>query len=217
VLFFGDTAGNENPKVADAFVDGIDDGLAAGTDIVILGVEIGDPAQGLLRRRDVVALGAEADDRRADIAQVDALAGTGHDFSRGQFVADKQLINDPLDFLAVEIDVATPPFFKFEEALGAIIDVRPDVVILAPQRVGRVEVFKVLDQIGASKLAVIQVAGQRRHPAAAGQSAGVTHRVLAFDAGPIGQRRAGHNHRAAQARAASPPASSPPSPPGNCR
>ena len=76
MLFFGDTAGNENPKVANAFVDGIDNGLAAGTDIVILGVEIGDPAQGLLRRRDVVALGAEADDRRADIAQVDALAGT---------------------------------------------------------------------------------------------------------------------------------------------
>ena len=33
---------------------------------------VDDPVQRLLRRRDVVALGAEADDRRADVAQVDA-------------------------------------------------------------------------------------------------------------------------------------------------
>jgi hypothetical protein len=144
----------KDPKVADAFVDGIDNGLAAGTDIVILGVEIGDPAQGLLRRRDVVALGAEADDRRADVAQVDALAGAGDDFAGGQFVADKQLINDPLDFLAVEIDVATPPFFELEEALGASIDIRPDVVVLAPQVLAGLRFSKFLTRLARRKLAV---------------------------------------------------------------
>ena len=72
VLLLGDAARDEDAEMADALVDGVDDGLAAGADVVVLAVEIDDPAQRLLRRGDVVALGAEADDRRADVAQVDA-------------------------------------------------------------------------------------------------------------------------------------------------
>ena len=159
MFLLGDASRNKDAEVADAFVDGVDDGLAAGADIVVLGVEIGDPAQGLLRRRDVVALRAEADDRRTDVAQVDALAVAGQDVAGGQLVADEQLVDDPLDFLGIEIDVAAPPFFEFEEAFGAFIDIRPDVVIFAPQRVGRVEVLEVLDQMAAIEFAVAEVAG----------------------------------------------------------
>ena len=60
--------------MADRLVDGVDDGLAVRPDVVDALVEIEDPAQRLLRRRDVVGLRAEDDDRRADVAQVHARA-----------------------------------------------------------------------------------------------------------------------------------------------
>ena len=53
-------------------------------------VQVDDPVQRLLRRGDVVAPGAEHDDRRADVAQVDAHAVGGADLAGGQLVADEQ-------------------------------------------------------------------------------------------------------------------------------
>lgn len=132
--------------MARALMHRIDDGLAAGADIVVLGIQVDDPAQRLLRRGDVVALGAEADDRRANVAQVDPLAGTRDDLRRGESVADKQLIDDPLNLLGIEVDVATPPFLELKKALGTGIDRLPDVVVLAPVRISWVEVLEVLDQ-----------------------------------------------------------------------
>jgi hypothetical protein len=74
----------------------------------------------LLRRGDVVALGAETDDRRTDVAQVDAHPVAGDDFGGGQPVANEQLIDDPLHFLGVEVDVAPPPFLEFQEARPSV-------------------------------------------------------------------------------------------------
>jgi hypothetical protein len=48
--------------MADILVDGIDDGLAPGADIIDAVVEIEDPVERLLRRGDVVAMRAEYDD-----------------------------------------------------------------------------------------------------------------------------------------------------------
>ena len=132
VLLLGHAAGDEDAEMADAVVDGVDDGLAAGAEVVVLLVQVDDPAQRLLRRGDVVALGAEADDRRADVAQVDPLAVAGDDLGGGQPVADEQLVDDPLDFLGVEVDVAAPPFLELEEARPLGVDLRPEVVVLGP-------------------------------------------------------------------------------------
>ena len=52
----------------------VDDRLSVRADIVDAVVKVEDPAERLLRRRDVVALRAEDDDRRADVAQVHARA-----------------------------------------------------------------------------------------------------------------------------------------------
>ena len=54
--------------------------------------------------------------------------------------------------------------------------------------------------MAAVELAAAEVAGERGQPAAAGQAAGVAHRVLALDAGPVGQRRAGDDDRPEQLR-----------------
>ena len=198
MLLLGDATRDEDAEVAHGFMHGIDDGLAAGADVVILLVKVADPAERLLRRRDVVALGAEADDRRTDVAQVDPFTGRGDDLAGGETVADEQVVDDPLDLLAVEIDVAAPPLLELEIALGPGVDRRPDVVLLAPQRIGRVQVLEVLDQVPAVELAVGEVTGHHGHPAAAGETAGVAHRILAFHAGPVGQRRPGDDDRAAQ-------------------
>ena len=71
VLLARDAAGDEDAEMTDGLVDRVDDRLAVGADLVDVVVEIENPAERLLRRRDVVALRAEHDDRRADVAQVD--------------------------------------------------------------------------------------------------------------------------------------------------
>ena len=71
VLLFCHASGYEDAQVAHGLVDGVDDGLAVGSDLLDALIEIENPSERLLRRRDVVALRAEHHDRRADVAQVD--------------------------------------------------------------------------------------------------------------------------------------------------
>jgi len=56
VLFLGNPAGDEYSEMPDRFVNGVDDGLAVGPDLVDVAVEIENPVERLLRRRDVVTL-----------------------------------------------------------------------------------------------------------------------------------------------------------------
>src|SRR5262249_40264183 len=51
--------GDEDAQMADALMQGINDGLTGGADVFSLLIEIEDPAQSLLRRGDVIAMGAE--------------------------------------------------------------------------------------------------------------------------------------------------------------
>ena len=122
MLLLGDTAGHENAEMTDAFMNRIDDGLPIGPDLIYVGIAIEDPVQRLLRRGDIVALGAEHHDRRPDIAQVYLLAVGHFDLAGGEIVADEELIDDELDLLGVQIDVPAPPAFEFEVSLGLGID-----------------------------------------------------------------------------------------------
>jgi hypothetical protein len=56
VLLFGNTTGNEDPEMADRFMNGVDDGLSAGPDVVNVFIQVENPIECLLRRGDVVAL-----------------------------------------------------------------------------------------------------------------------------------------------------------------
>lgn len=58
---------------------------------------------------DIVGFRAEADNRRANVAQVDPHAFAGGDLGRCQPITDEQLIGDPLHLLGVQVDMATPP------------------------------------------------------------------------------------------------------------
>ena len=184
--------------MADQFVNAVDDGLAVGADVVDAAVEVENPAQRLLRWRDVVALGAEADDRRGDVAQVDPDPVAGHDLGRGELVADEQVVDDPLHLLGIEEDVAAPPFLEAEIARALGVDLGVELVLLAPKGVGRVHVLEILDQGRAVEDAMAQIARECRQPAATIEPTRIAHRVLAVHAGPIGQRRTRDDHRAEQ-------------------
>ena len=203
MLLLRHLAGDEDAEVADVLVQQPDDHLAARLDFFGGAVDVGDPVECLLRRRDVVAHRREQDDRRLDVAQVEGLAaralGAGP-----ELVADEQVAGDPLDLLAVHQVEAAPPALELEEARRLGVDVREQVVVLVPERVGRIEVLEVLDQIGAVEDAVAHVGRERRQPGAAQHAARVAHRVVAGAflerAAPVRHRRAVDHDRAGVVR-----------------
>ena len=81
-------------------------------------------------------------------------------------------------------------FSNFEEALRPGVDVGIDLVLLAPQPIGRVQDVEVQDQPGAVELPVAEVAGHCGEPATAEQAAGIAHRVLPVHALPVRHRGA---------------------------
>ena len=121
-----------------------------------------------------------------------------------QLVADEQVARDPFDLFAVHEEEAAPPALEFEEPRRLGVDVRVQVVVLVPERVGRVQVLEVLDQIGAVEDAGAQIGGERGEPGAAQRAAGVAHRVVAFAFGPraapVRHRRAVDHDRAGVVR-----------------
>src|SRR5208283_604645 len=109
IFLRSDLARNENPQVPDAVVQRVDDRLTVGDDLVDTVVEVENPVQGLLWGGDVVAPGAEDDDRRLDVSEINPDAVRCADLPGRQSVADKQIVDDPLHFTGVEQDRAAPP------------------------------------------------------------------------------------------------------------
>ena len=184
MLLLRDLAGYEDAEVADVLVHQPDDHLPARLDLLGAAIHIGDPVERLLRRRDVVAYRGEQNDRHLDLPQVESAARPGVHAARPDLVADEEILRDPLDLLAVHQEVAAPPALELEEARRLGVDVGEQVVILVPERVGRVQVLEVLHQRGAVELARADIGGERREPRAAQQPAGVAHRIVAFAFAP---------------------------------
>ena len=183
------------PRCPIAVMQRVDDRLPVGDDLAHIVVEVEDPVQRLLRRGDVVAPGAEADDRRLDVAQIDAHAFGRANLAGRELVADEQVVGDPLHLARVQQHRAAPPGFEFEEALGLRIDLGIDVIGLGPKGVGGIERLEIADEARAVENPCAHVAGERGQPRAAERAAEVAHRVLAANPGPIGERRSGqHDH-----------------------
>src|SRR5207245_9737755 len=119
---------HENPEVPDAFVQAVDDRLLGGPDLVDAAVDIGDPIERLLRRRDVVAPGREYDDRLADVAEVDAVfAVRGLDLAGAQLVADEEVLGNPRHLLLGHEEMAAPPLLERDKPLALGTDHRAAV------------------------------------------------------------------------------------------
>src|SRR5215471_3921845 len=122
MLLGRDLAGDEDAEMANALVQAVDNGLAGGDDLVLMVVEVENPAQSLLRRRDVIAPGAEYDDRRFDISQVDTKSPGAAQLARSELAADKELIGDRLHFLGIQQHRTAPPFLEFEKPRSFCVD-----------------------------------------------------------------------------------------------
>ena len=125
----------------------IDDRSAGGADIVDVPIEIEDPAERLRRRTDVVLRRGEHDDRRGDAAKIKDRAIARLELIAGQLVADEEVVDQELQFVAVQLDEVAPPFLELEVALRIGVDVGIDLVLLAPQPIRRVQNVEVQDQI----------------------------------------------------------------------
>src|SRR5215813_13219550 len=132
--------------MADAFMHSVDNGLSIRADLIDVLVEIENPIKRLRRRRNVVALGAKYDDRRPDVAKVQSRALARLDPPGCEIVPDEQLVDDELDFLGIEVDVAAPPAFEPQIAGSFRVNLAVKVVLLGPERVGWIEVLEILHQ-----------------------------------------------------------------------
>ena len=112
MLLAGNARRNEDSQVTDGFVNCVDDRLPVRADLVHVVVEIKYPPKRLLRRRDVVPLRAEHDDRRLNVAQVDRGAVGCFDAAGREVVPNEKFINDELDLFRVQVDMTSPPPFE---------------------------------------------------------------------------------------------------------
>ena len=118
-----DLARHEDAEVANALVQAVDDRLTGRDNLVLVVVEVEDPAQRLLWRRNVVTPRTEHDDRRLDVAQVDSHAVRAAQLAGGELVADEQLVSDRLHFLGIQQHRAAVPFLEFEKPRRLGIDI----------------------------------------------------------------------------------------------
>ena len=112
-------------------------------DLLHVAVEVGDPAQRLLRRRDVVAGAGEDDDRGSGCCAGRSWRRAPARSRPGEAVADEQVLDDPADLVAVHQEEAAPPALELEEALGLRVDVRAEVVVLAEPGVAGLQALEV--------------------------------------------------------------------------
>lgn len=180
VFLLRDLAAHEDAEMPDALVHQSDDHLPACLDLVGAAVDIRDPVEGLLRRRDVVAHRSEENDRRFDRAQIERCARRAAHFARPQLVADEKIARDPFDLFAVHQVIAAPPALEVEKARRFGVDLVEQRVVLVPETVRRIQVLEVLDEIRAVELAVAEIGRQRGEPRPAEHAARVAHRVVAL-------------------------------------
>jgi hypothetical protein len=167
VLLQGHLAGDEDAQVPDVLVHQVDDGLAEAPDLALVAVDVGDPAQRLAGRGDVVARGGEDDDGRAHRAHVEGGAARGADLAAGEAVADEQVLDDPADLVAVHQEEAAPPALELEEALRLAVRGLVEVPVLAEPGVARRQRLEVHHQVGAVEAPRAEVRHQRRRPGSA--------------------------------------------------
>jgi hypothetical protein len=195
VLGLGDLCRNENAEMADAVMERVDDDVPVCREFGHRGIEVGDPAQGLLRRRDVVAMGCEDDDRRLDPGQIDRRAVVEERLAAGELVADEQVLDDPADLGGVHEIESRPPALEIEKARRLAVDLGEQIEILAEPGLAGIELLEIEHQVGAVEPAAAEIGCEHRRQRSAGDAAEVAQGIAASRARPIGERRSGDHHR----------------------
>src|SRR5215471_18357416 len=117
----------------------VDYALAGVLEIGGVPVDGGNPAQRLMRRRNVVAIGGEDHQWIANTAKIDRAVVAEPNFALLELVADEQVLQDGDHLVAAEPVIAAPPAFELEKSLALGVDAGEEIGILLPNGFGRVE------------------------------------------------------------------------------
>src|SRR6266568_938506 len=118
-----DACGHEEAEMSHMRIYEVDDALARPLQIVRVGVNGGNPAERLMRRRDVVAIGGENDERIMNAAQIDHAVRTDPQPSLFERVSDEQVVDDREHLFATEEIKSVPPPLKIEKSLPLFVHV----------------------------------------------------------------------------------------------
>lgn len=148
-----------------------------------------EPAERLVGRCDVVAVGAKDHQRCANAAEIRAAVAIDHDLAALQVITYEKIACDRQHFLAGKLVEAIPPTLELQEAIALSLRLREERVVflehaLGPQR------LEVLDQPGTVESPGAEVRRPVRRPDAAREPTEQPHGVDASLACPVRQRRA---------------------------
>ena len=117
MLEAGDAGRDEDAEMADMRVGQVDDPLPGLLRSSVLCVDGRDPAERLVRRRDVVAVGGKDHERVADARRSTVQSSQMRSCALLELVADEQVLDDRDDLLAAQEVEAVPPALELEKAL----------------------------------------------------------------------------------------------------
>src|SRR5689334_20916192 len=109
--------------MADILMQQPNDNLATGLYFVGAAVDVANPVECLLWRRNVVSHRRKQNDGRFDVAQVEGFSALCPGFTRPQLVADEQVLCNPLDFFTVHQEKPAPPALELQKAWRLGIDI----------------------------------------------------------------------------------------------
>ena len=158
MFLLGDRGGDENAEMPDLVVNHVDDPLAANVDLMLVGIGVGDPVQRLLRRRDIVALAGENNDRRADRLEVEALPVFDLASPRDSVLPTK--ICSTIQRISASFMKWKPPHqrLEFKETLARVFfDIREEVVIFAEIIAAGIELFEIRHEMRAVENAIAKI------------------------------------------------------------
>ena len=179
-------------------MDHIDDALPANADFLDIRVAISNPVQRLLRRRDIIAVAREDNDRCAHILDVNGAARFKLRHITHQSVAHKYFANNPADLFLIQTEETTPPALKFKEAIPFRVDLGEKVIVFLEVVSAGILCFKIHDKVRAVENTTTNVGQHHWNPGAAADAGCVAHRVLANLAGPRCNRGAIQHDRPSQ-------------------
>ena len=145
----------------------VDDALFRLFEIFGVPIDNRDPAERLVRRRNVDAIGGKDDERILDAAQIGPTAVADTQESLLELVADEQVLDDGEDLLSAQEVEAVPPALEFEKPLALRVDVGEEIGVLLPDGLFRLKILEILRKPGAIKAAATKIRRQVGQPSTA--------------------------------------------------
>ena len=108
-----------------------------------------------MRRRDVVAVGGEDNERVLDAAKINGAVLVEFDLAFLEPIANEQVFDSRNNLLTTQPIEATPPPLEIEKAVGFGVNFGEQICVFFEQRVTWFEVLEVLHEPGTVEAALV--------------------------------------------------------------